>query len=51
MKRPHRRTHLIIWLVLAPVTIAAGLYAWMQRPGAPYSDIPGSIETLDKEAE
>ncbi len=47
MKRPHRRVHLLVWAILAPATIAAGLFAWMQRPATPYSEIPGVIEATE----
>lgn len=47
MKRPHRRIHLLMWLVLAPLTLIAGVFAWMQRPQTPYNEIPGVIETAE----
>jgi len=51
MKRPHRRLHFLIWLILAPATLLAGIYAWMQRPQTPYSELPAGIEALDERAE
>jgi len=45
MKKPHRRAHLIIWIVLAPVTALAAVYFWTMRPATPISDIPDSIRT------
>lgn len=50
MKRPHRRFHLMIWLLLAPATMLAGVYFWTQRPETPYSELPSSIETIPQEA-
>lgn len=47
MKRPHRRLHLLTWLLLAPVTALAGFWSWTQRPATPYSDLPPAIETID----
>ena len=44
MKRPHRRMHLFLWLILAPLTLIAGVFAWMQRPATPFTEIPGVIE-------
>lgn len=51
MKRPHRRIHFITWLILAPVTLIAGVFAWMQRPQTPYSELPDGIEMIDEKAE
>lgn len=45
MKRPHRRAHLIIWIVLAPITALAAGYFWTMRPATPVSDLPGVIQT------
>ncbi|MCR9269498.1 MAG: hypothetical protein ACX94B_11735 [Henriciella sp.] len=38
MKRAHKRAHLLIWIVLAPVI--AGLFALsiVMRPGAPVNE-------------
>lgn len=49
MKRPYRRIHLLIWLILAPATAIAGYIAWQMRPAAPYSELPPGIETLSDE--
>ncbi len=51
MKRPHRRMHVLMWLVLAPATLIAGVFAWMQRPQTPFSEIPDAIEIIDESAE
>ena len=51
MKRPHRRVHLLIWLAVAPATFVAGLFAWLQRPLTPFTDIPNSVEQLDQGGE
>ena len=49
MKSPHRRAHLLLWLILAPVTAIAGFFAWTQRPETPYAEIPGAIDIIDPE--
>lgn len=49
MKRPHRRFHFMMWLVLAPVTAITAIYFWMQRPQTPITDLPDAIETLNEE--
>lgn len=51
MKRPHRRVHYLMWFILAPATLLAGVFAWMQRPQTPYSELPGAIEAIDESAE
>ena len=51
MKRVHRRLHLIIWIVLAPMTIVVGVLCWTLRPNTPYTDLPRSIQTLTTAAE
>ncbi|MDJ0922469.1 MAG: hypothetical protein QNI84_15180 [Henriciella sp.] len=38
MKRAHRKTHLVMWLVLGPVMIATLLIAVMYRPAEPVND-------------
>ncbi|MEX0643665.1 MAG: hypothetical protein WD076_00015 [Parvularculaceae bacterium] len=43
MKRPHRRAHLLIWLVLAPVVLAGVALALKARPPEPVADIPPSL--------
>ncbi|MEO1135930.1 MAG: hypothetical protein AAFW68_04850 [Pseudomonadota bacterium] len=48
MKRPHRRFHLIIWMLIAPFTLLAGLYFWTQRPMTPYSQLPASIAPVEQ---
>ena len=49
MKRPHRRTHLMIWAFLAPIIAIVSVLAWMQRPGTPYSELPAGIEEIEQE--
>ena len=46
MKRPHRRLHLMIWLIVFPVTAILGVWAWQQRAPDPVSELPPAIETL-----
>jgi len=47
MKRPHRRIHLVAWLIIAPVAAAAGFLFWTQRPATPYTDdLPPAIEAI-----
>ena len=42
MKRPHRKAHLVAWLVLAPLLLAALVWAVEQRPAPAVSDdLPG----------
>ena len=43
MKKPHRRTHLIMWFALAPLMIVGGAFAWLQKPATPYTDLPEAI--------
>ena len=38
MKRAHRKTHLLLWLFLAPVMIGVLLRAVLHRPDAPVND-------------
>ncbi|MEM9169778.1 MAG: hypothetical protein AAGC56_08995 [Pseudomonadota bacterium] len=40
MRRPLRRFHLLIWLILAPAVLAAGAYALTLRPATPYDAPP-----------
>ncbi len=49
MKRPHRRAHLAMWVVLTPVTVILAVYFWTMRPDTPISDIPAAIETTSTE--
>lgn len=49
MKRPHRRAHLMMWLLLAPATIIAGVLFWAMRPQTPYVDPPTGVEILPDE--
>lgn len=42
MKRPHRKVHLAAWIVLAPLLIAALVWAVGERPQPAVSDaLPG----------
>ena len=45
MKRPHRRLHLLMWLIIAPVTAIAGYLLWSARPDTPLSEIPAAADT------
>ena len=49
MKRPHRRAHLAMWIVIAPVTVILAVYFWTMRPTTPHSEIPSVIETSSAE--
>ena len=51
MKRPHRRMHLMLWLLLAPATAAVAIVAWTMRPQDAFSDLPPGIETLSDDSE
>lgn len=46
VKRPHRRTHLLIWAIFAPLTAIAGTYFWTERPGEPVNDLPEAIAAI-----
>ena len=42
MKRPHRKAHLVAWLVLAPLLVAALVWAVGERPQPTVSEtLPG----------
>ena len=44
MKRAHRRSHLILWLVLTPVLAALLVLAVKVRPDAPVNDtLPAAL--------
>jgi len=44
MKRAHRKTHLLLWLVLGPAIFAIIALAVMQRPATPLNDaLPDSL--------
>ncbi len=51
MKRPHRRTHLLMWLLLAPATAAIAIVAWTTRPQDAYTDLPSGVEILSDDPE
>ncbi len=38
MKRVHRKTHLFLWIFLAPVMIATLFFAVQHRPDAPVNE-------------
>ena len=38
MKRAHRKTHILIWFLLAPAIVLGSLAAIMARPGEPVND-------------
>ncbi|MEL7490342.1 MAG: hypothetical protein AAGJ73_06460 [Pseudomonadota bacterium] len=44
MRKPHRRIHLLIWLALAPATLAAALYALRLAPVDQQTELPVFIE-------
>lgn len=44
MKRPHRRSHLIMWIILAPITIIASVIAFKNAAPEPYTDLDAFIE-------
>ncbi len=44
MKRPHRRIHVMIWLILGPLTTVTAILFWTMRPATPYTELPPSIE-------
>ena len=48
MKRPHRRFHLLMWLVLAPMTAIAGMLFWQKREPTPYTELPPGVEALSE---
>lgn len=43
MRRAHRRVHLLIWTLLAPIVAAGFLLALNTRPGRPIADIPAAF--------
>jgi len=51
MKRPHRRTHLLVWLLLAPTTAAAAIFAWTMRPQEAHTALPPAVEALSSDKE
>jgi len=38
MKRAHRKTHLLLWVILGPVIFAIIALAVLQRPTAPVNE-------------
>ncbi|MEM9937792.1 MAG: hypothetical protein AAFZ91_05680 [Pseudomonadota bacterium] len=53
MKRAYRKTHVLMWLILAPLMIATLVIAIMVRPDEPTNDrLPNSLlGNLIEEAE
>ena len=51
MKRPHRRTHLLVWLILTPLTAIAAFLFWTMSPQTPYGELPPGIEAAPKSEE
>ncbi len=47
MRRPLRRIHFLIWLALAPLTLAAALIALSLAPDTPFSELPPGVEEVD----
>ena len=47
MKRPHRRIHLLVWMIGAPILGAAAIFFWLQKPEHPYTELPDSIEIIE----
>ncbi|MEZ5921647.1 MAG: hypothetical protein R3C60_09890 [Parvularculaceae bacterium] len=47
MRRPHRRAHLILWLLIAPAAAAGLALALMNRPADPRGAIPDDIVTSE----
>ncbi len=47
MKRPHRRMHLMVWLIIAPVTAIVAFTFWDLRPVTPYDELPAAIQKLN----
>lgn len=43
MKRPHRRLHLLIWLIVGPAAAAGLLLALNNVPADPRSDLPAIV--------
>ena len=38
MKRAHRKTHILLWLIIAAVMVATLFFAVQHRPDAPVND-------------
>lgn len=45
MRRPHRRIHLIAWLVLTPVMILAWLAILRTRPPEPHTNLDAILDS------
>ena len=48
MTRHHRRAHLLLWLLLAPIIAIASVVAFSKRPSMPVGELP-SVLTDDRE--
>ena len=44
MKRAHRRSHLIMWIILTPITIIASAMALLAGAPEPYTDLDALVE-------
>lgn len=42
MTRGQRRAHLVLWLVIGPLMLAALAWALVDRPEIPPSELPGA---------
>ncbi len=51
MKRPHRRAHFLIWLLVAPAIMLAAIWIWITRPETPFTKLPPDIEDISTAAE
>ena len=51
MKRPHRRSHLLIWVILAPVTAIVAVLFWTLRPDTQFTDLPPGIDVISDDTE
>lgn len=44
MKRAHQKTHLFIWIILAPIIAAVLILSVMHRPAEPVNEtLPGAL--------
>ncbi len=48
MKRPHRRVHFLIWLLIAPITAVVGFVFWQMRPATPFTELPPGVEAVSE---
>ncbi|MEM8935826.1 MAG: hypothetical protein AAGC77_05415 [Pseudomonadota bacterium] len=38
MKKPHRRAHFLMWLIIAPIVAITFAIALTSRPGVPFNE-------------